>query len=301
MNSQRQIPAQKEFVFLIHGTNAGDESDEGGRWWQRGSAFWSRFAELLGPNFECQPAGQVFHWSGANSETYRRIAAEDLARWLTRFEEEKRPYHLIGHSHGGSVIWLALRKVINKRGSVAYLRSWATIGTPFLHYKSTALSRWWTLPAVASLLCVASSIPLVLSYFRVLGVVVRNPSGWSASVLLLPVMWLLLLVMTALGPVLLLAAANVRFRDVRHVAAPALQALLFLSPVAYAATDLSGAARVLYACNPAVGALEMGRWVLVGASPPGPTTLVSVGVATGLTAIGVLVFHRSSASFADVI
>jgi len=122
----------------------------------------------------------------------------------------------------------------------------------------------------------------------------------SLALLLLPV-WLLLLVLTALGPVLLLAAANVRFRDVRHVVAPGLQALLFLSPVAYAATDLSGAARVLYACNPAVGALEVGRWVLVGASPPGPTTLVSVGVAAGLTAIGVLVFHRSSASFADVI
>jgi len=122
----------------------------------------------------------------------------------------------------------------------------------------------------------------------------------SPALLLLPA-WLLLLVLTALGPVLLLSAANVRFRDVRHAVSPALQAALFLSPVAYAATGLRGWHRSVYALNPAVGALDVGRWVLVGGSRPEASSLVSVLVAAVLAVAGLLVFQRSSRSFADVI
>jgi ABC-2 type transport system permease protein/lipopolysaccharide transport system permease protein len=122
----------------------------------------------------------------------------------------------------------------------------------------------------------------------------------SPAVLLLP-LWLCLLVLTALGPVLLLSAVNVRFRDVRHLVAPLLQALLFLSPVAYTASSLSGGPRLLYALNPAVGVLESGRWILVGAERPGLSALVSVCVAVALAVLGLLVFQRSSTTFADVI
>ena len=122
----------------------------------------------------------------------------------------------------------------------------------------------------------------------------------TPALLLLPV-WLGLLVLAALGPVLLLSAANVRFRDVRHVVSPALQALLFLSPVAYGAEQLSGASRLLYALNPAVGVLEIGRCVLVGSTRPELSSLVSIGVSVLLAGAGLVVFQRSSRSFADVI
>lgn len=122
----------------------------------------------------------------------------------------------------------------------------------------------------------------------------------TPALLLLPV-WLALLVLTALGPVLLLSAANVRFRDVRHAISPGLQALLFLSPVAYAATGLSGTSRLLYSLNPAVAVIELGRWVLVGAARPGPSTLLSVAMAVVLAVSGLVIFQRSSRSFADVI
>jgi len=122
----------------------------------------------------------------------------------------------------------------------------------------------------------------------------------SLALLLLPA-WLVLLVVTALGPVLLLSAANVRFRDVRHAVSPVLQAALFLSPVAYSASGLSGTSRWLYALNPAVGALEVGRWVLVGGPRPEASSLLSIAVAVVLAWLGVVVFQRSSRSFADVI
>jgi ABC-2 type transport system permease protein/lipopolysaccharide transport system permease protein len=120
------------------------------------------------------------------------------------------------------------------------------------------------------------------------------------ALLLLPV-WLLLLGLTALGPTCFLAALNVRYRDVRQIVPPVLQALLFLSPVGYSSDGLEGAASYLYALNPVVGALELGRYVLVGGQWPGVTLAVSVTSALVLAVGGVLYFQRSSRHFADVI
>jgi ABC-type polysaccharide/polyol phosphate export permease len=85
----------------------------------------------------------------------------------------------------------------------------------------------------------------------------------TAALLLLP-FWLVLRVFLAVGPVLILAALNVRFRDVRHIVPTLLQVMLLVSPVAYSAASLEGTARLLCALNPAVGVLEVGRFVLVG-------------------------------------
>jgi ABC-2 type transport system permease protein/lipopolysaccharide transport system permease protein len=122
----------------------------------------------------------------------------------------------------------------------------------------------------------------------------------SAALVLLPI-WVLLLVVTAAGPVLLLAAVNVRYRDVRHIVPPLLQALLFFSPVAYSSVSLGGSARYLYALNPAVGALEFGRYVLVRAPWPGWPVGVSVASAVAVAIAGVLYFQRSQRTFADVV
>lgn len=122
----------------------------------------------------------------------------------------------------------------------------------------------------------------------------------TLALLLLPV-WLLLLALTALGATCALAALNVRFRDVRHLVAPILQAFLFLSPVAYSSDSLEGTAQSLYALNPAVGVLELGRFVLVGAEPPGITLAISTTVAVVLAVAGIAYFQRASRSFADVI
>ena len=73
----------------------------------------------------------------------------------------------------------------------------------------------------------ASLLPPLVDLAVGLGLlaVLCSPTGVApgAALLLLP-LWVALLVLTALGPVLLPRALNVRFRDVRHVVAPALQA-----------------------------------------------------------------------------
>ena len=122
----------------------------------------------------------------------------------------------------------------------------------------------------------------------------------TAALLLLP-LWLVLLILTALGPALLLAALNVRFRDVRHLVGPMLQILLFVSPVAYSARSLEGTRQYLYALNPAFAVLETARFVLIGAPWPGATVVVSLASTVTLAVVGLAYFQHAQRSFADVI
>lgn len=182
-----------------------------------------------------------------------------------------------------------------------YLSQCVAQGSEVLVRNSELITKTYFPRLVAPL---ASLLPPVVDLLVGLAVLAVLCLGYGVTpgpaLLLLP-LWLVLLVVTALGPVLLLSAVNVRYRDVRHLVAPALQALLFLSPVAYAASALSGPARLLYSLNPAVGVLELGRYVLVGGSRPGVSVLVSGAVAASLAVAGVVVFQRSARTFADVI
>lgn len=192
--AQESVSAESEsaddddVVILIHGTFAGDKtgSDRGSRWWQRDSAMWTWLGENL-PKGVTLPPGEtrLFHWSGANTQSERLKASLDLLALLLDLERKGRGYHLVGHSHGGSVIWEALvsaRVLHNTRhdldwplwhllrehhlvsgddlvtvtdyntgddftsqhpdavrrirgwAELAGLRSWTTVGTPFLHF-----------------------------------------------------------------------------------------------------------------------------------------------------------------------
>ncbi|WP_406293569.1 hypothetical protein OG948_02925 [Embleya sp. NBC_00888] len=162
-----------DLVLLIHGTGAHDKAqqDEGPRWWQRGSSTWRTFDELLPDHVELPSEGRLFHWSGRNAQSHRYASANRLLATLIRLECQGRAYHLVGHSHGGSLIWEALlsAQVIHASGVVpselathlvneelpgdvpesglgdrrvvdlaklAGLRSWTTVGTPFLTYRT---------------------------------------------------------------------------------------------------------------------------------------------------------------------
>jgi tetratricopeptide (TPR) repeat protein len=142
-------------VVLVHGTGAAAHEDVGVRWWQNGSDYCSDLCQRLGALARCVESGEVFHWSGANSESERHKASlELLESWLLRFEAEQRPYHLIGHSHGGSVIWGALRESIRRGKPLQHLATWSTVGTPFLHYRARRSDWLFVIPLIvgASLL-----------------------------------------------------------------------------------------------------------------------------------------------------
>ncbi len=133
----RPSVADQDLVLLIHGTFAGREADQGDSWWQEGSAAWEELGKRLPEGTRLSEQGEVFHWSGDNSERARIKAGTDLLEKMLEFEATGRGYHLIGHSHGGSVIWAALRQAILRRKTLKGLRSWTTVGTPFLHYRTS--------------------------------------------------------------------------------------------------------------------------------------------------------------------
>jgi hypothetical protein len=127
-----------ELVILVHGTGASQRGPKGAeRWWEPEGPFAQEMlAEVkkqIPDNADRRFQLEAFVWSGANSERERRIAGQTLAERLKDLEGKGTPFHLVGHSHGGSVIWHAMRHML-RDGRPQSLRSWTTIGTPFLTF-----------------------------------------------------------------------------------------------------------------------------------------------------------------------
>ncbi|MDG1825021.1 MAG: hypothetical protein P8H62_02025 [Henriciella sp.] len=124
-------------IITVHGTGDTQREDAGKQWWQKESPFAEeihRLVESADGSFGFHP----FHWTGANSETDRRSEGERLYKHLlSEFEEKNLPYHLIGHSHGGSVIKEALLQATLGNTPLNNLRSWVTVGTPFLSFRKS--------------------------------------------------------------------------------------------------------------------------------------------------------------------
>ena len=126
----------EELAILVHGTFAGDDADSGENWWQSGSTEVVELQQRLPENVRIASGKEVFHWSGDNGERARSKAAAQLLEHLRPMEESGQSYHLVGHSHGGSVIWNALKLKTVSGKPLKGLKSWTTVGTPFLHHSS---------------------------------------------------------------------------------------------------------------------------------------------------------------------
>jgi len=107
----------------------------------------------------------------------------------------------------------------------------------------------------------------------------------------------------ALGPGLLTAALNVRYRDFRYVVPLIVQIGLYLSPVGYSSSLVPEAWRLAYSLNPMVGVIDGFRWSLLAGefSFYWPGFLVSLAVNVAFLILGVSYFRRTEKSFADVI
>jgi hypothetical protein len=144
-------------VITVHGTFASDASDEGSRWWQRGSEFAaalsSRLIELGLPSVSIQP----FRWSGLNSDSARLLAAEGLSRTIHRHMKSGHPVAVLAHSHGGNVILEALAQ----RATKVPLAAVVTLGTP---YFTRRLKPVPTLIAAFKVLMGVAVMPAMLMY-----------------------------------------------------------------------------------------------------------------------------------------
>ena len=110
------------------------------------------------------------------------------------------------------------------------------------------------------------------------------------------------MIMSASGVGMVLAALNVKYRDIKFTIPFLTQLWMFASPIVYPSSLVPEKFRILYAVNPMVGIIEGFRSALLGkVAFPYQLVMVSAVVSTVLFSIGMLYFKKAERYFADVI
>lgn len=115
--------------------------------------------------------------------------------------------------------------------------------------------------------------------------------------------FILMAALAGLGPALMMAALNVKYRDFRFLIPFIVQFGLYLSPVGFSSKVVPEQWRLLYSLNPMAGVIDGFRWCLLAGQAPLDATRVALSsvVTLLLLVLGVIYFRRSERSFADLI
>jgi hypothetical protein len=196
-------------IITIHGTFSGGP-EKGDDWWQLDSQFENDLRKFVKPKAVGEKLDVVpYGWSGENTESGRRRAAQGLLEKVTPLEQRKEPYVLIGHSHGGSVIFNALVEVAPKRRRLKHLMGWIAVGTPFVRFRkgSDFFARLRTVEQVLlviSILCFAAlAIDVIAHRHLILGEKAFPNGLWSLDTVLDAGWFLGYLIACALLPALI--------------------------------------------------------------------------------------------------
>ncbi|MGE0440796.1 MAG: ABC transporter permease [Gemmatimonadales bacterium] len=118
------------------------------------------------------------------------------------------------------------------------------------------------------------------------------------------VLWVPLTVLVALfvfGAGCLLAAINVKYRDVGHALPFLIQIWLFVTPIIYSSNSVPARYRLLVWLNPMAGYIEAFR----AASRAAPLPWTALGIAAGVTlvslVVGIAYFRRAEGQFTDIV
>lgn len=156
--------------------------------------------------------------------------------------------------------------------------------------------------------CVAPLVDFAVVLLVLMAMMLAMGLPPAATVLLVPALALLAMI-AALGIGLLLAAINVRYRDVAHAVPFLLQLWMFCTiivPFSYLPNEW-GAWRYLYGLNPVAGVVEAFRWALchpymdADAGPVLGLLVIGTPVSLMLLAVGLAAFARMQRTFADVV
>jgi hypothetical protein len=145
--------AAKETVIIVHGTFAAPEP--GSSPWHQPTqdmpateGFIAKLNDALQKRgsaarcwAHCSQGDQGFRWSGDNSWVARTRAAAELGSYVLKLRNEGWCCHIVAHSHGGNVVFEALRQIVTSLPSGAPLGKIVTLGTPFMDTMSPILER----------------------------------------------------------------------------------------------------------------------------------------------------------------
>lgn len=112
---------------------------------------------------------------------------------------------------------------------------------------------------------------------------------------------LLITFLISVGGGMILAAVNVKYRDVRYALPFFIQTLLFVTPVIYPPSILHKYSWIL-AANPMTGVIKAARSAILGSTTIN-WTLLGISAITGIIifAIGIVIFKNTEKYFADIV
>jgi lipopolysaccharide transport system permease protein len=115
--------------------------------------------------------------------------------------------------------------------------------------------------------------------------------------------FVVLAVVASLGPALLIAALNVKYRDFRYIIPFIMQFGLYVSPVGFSSAVVPDQWRLLYSVNPVVGVIDGFRWCLLSGQSQLylPGFIISLGVVALFLWLGIWYFRSTERTFADLL
>jgi lipopolysaccharide transport system permease protein len=123
----------------------------------------------------------------------------------------------------------------------------------------------------------------------------------SIYILMLPII-LITSTLTAIGLGLWLSALTVKFRDIQHIIPFFIQLLLFITPVVYPTSIVTGKYRFLIYLNPMSGVIDAHRVCILGNKAMDLQLLgASLAVSLIIFVSGLYYFRRMERYFADII
>lgn len=206
---------------------------------------------------------------------------------LAGLSSDGMPYFLF--SYMGMLAWNLFSGLVS-RASGSLVANQALVAKVFFPRMLVPISS-----TLAVLLDFAVSLVLGVVLLIVFGV---NP-GWG--VLLMPV-WLVCLLMMALGISLAASALMVKYRDVTYVLPWVLQIGLYATPIAYSLSAVPDAYRFLFFANPLAWLVELFRASMLGTAPAaGWLAPAAIASSVVVLAVGALIFQSREREFADLI
>jgi lipopolysaccharide transport system permease protein len=152
----------------------------------------------------------------------------------------------------------------------------------------------------AAVVC-SGLIDFAISFFVLVVMMMFYGIMPSPTLIVLPV-FILLLMVAALGVGLFLASLEVQYRDIRYTLPFLSQVWLFASPVVYPSTMVPARWRTLYGLNPMGSIIEGFRWAILGKGTVSASMLaVSTAIVLAFMAIGLVSFRRMERHFADIV
>lgn len=148
---------------------------------------------------------------------------------------------------------------------------------------------------------VGSFVDFLVASCVFVGMLVFYHVPLTPTLVLAPMLLIVQILLTA-GVVLLAAAANVFYRDIRFVVPLAIQLWMYATPIIYPLALIPERFRPLYMLNPMAGLIEAYRSIaLRGAWPNWPNLGIAVSVSVLLFVLGYRYFKQAELQFADVI